>query len=216
MARTQTQSSKAWYNALSRYYDVFIDPFQGRLRRRGIDCLGVSPDDQVLDIGCGTGRGVATLQHAVGSGGRVVGIDVAEGMCQLTRDRIDDRAPPSTVVCGDGLALPFEADSFDSVLVSFTLELFEDSHRTTALDEIGRVLAPQGQICVIAPSDSTSRLVPFLYTRLNETFPRLVDSRPFDIRATLAEAGFETVHTQTERALIVPVEIVVAGCGPWT
>lgn len=215
MIREQTRHSKAWYNALSRYYDVFIDPFQGRLRRRGIDYLSASPDDYVLDVGCGTGRGVARLQTAVEFDGQVVGIDVAEQMCQLTQNRLDDGGP-STVVCGDALALPFDPNSFDVVLVSFTLELFEDDHRTTMLKEIRRVLKPQGRICVISPSKAASTIVSPVYTRLNETFPTLVDSRPLDVSTVLTEAGFEIVRTQIERVLVVPVELVVARCGSCT
>ncbi|MEY7852046.1 class I SAM-dependent methyltransferase [Natrarchaeobius sp. A-rgal3] len=210
--REQTRHSKAWYNALSRYYDVLVDPVQGRLRRRGIDRLGASPDDRVLDVGCGTGRGVVTLQDAVGSDGRVVGIDVAERMCRLARDRLEDEAP-SEVVCGDALTLPFDADSFDVVLASFTLELFEADHRRAVLEELRRVLVPQGRICVIAPSTATSTTIPPLYVRLNDAFPRLVDSRPFDVSTTLAEANFEVVLTHFEWVLVIPVELVVARCG---
>ncbi|SEQ94594.1 class I SAM-dependent methyltransferase [Natrinema salaciae] len=215
MTRERTRHSKAWYNALSRYYDVFIDPFQGRLRRRGIEHLSTSSDDSVLDVGCGTGRGVARLQTAVGFDGQVVGIDVAEQMCRLTQDRLDDGGP-STVVCGDALALPFDTDSFDGVLVSFTLELFEDDHRTTILEEIRRVLNPQGRICVISPSKAAGTIVSPLYTRLNEVLPTLVDSRPLDVSAVLADASFEIVRTQMERVLVVPVELVVARRGSRT
>ncbi|WP_323172927.1 methyltransferase domain-containing protein [Natrialba sp. PRR66] len=212
MTREQTRHSKAWYNALSRYYDVLIDPFQGRLRRRGIDSLRVSPDDRVLDVGCGTGRGIVTLQHAVESEGHVVGIDVAEQMCQFAQDRLETE-DPSAVVCGDAVALPFDSDSFDVVLVSFTLELFEDDHRTTVLGELRRVLEPGGRICVISPSATVSDPIPLLYARLNEVFPTLVDSRPFDVSGVLAEAGFEIVQTHVERVLVVPIELVVARWG---
>ena len=212
MTREQTRHSKDWYNWLSRYYDVFIDPFQGRLRRRGIEYLNASRDDFVLDVGCGTGRGVARLQTAVGADGHVVGIDVAERMCHLTRGRVDNGSP-STVVCGDALALPFDTDSFDVVLVSFTLELFEDNHQMTLLEEVRRVLKPQGRICVISPSKSTSTIVSPLYARLNEAFPKLVDSSPLSVSAVLTEAGFEVVRIQIEKVFIVPVELVVARSG---
>ncbi|OVE85753.1 class I SAM-dependent methyltransferase [Natronolimnobius baerhuensis] len=209
MRREQTHHSKAWYNALSPYYDVLVDPFQGRLRRRGIEWFGVSPDDRVLDIGCGTGRGIATLQNAVASDGHVIGIDVAEQMCQLAQDRLDDE-DPSAVVCGDALSLPFDADSFDAVLVSFALELFDDDHRTAVLAEIHRVLRPSGRICVISPTTAASDIVSLLYTRLNDAFPTLVDSRPLDVSAVLTTAGFGVVQTRIEWAVIVPVEVVVA------
>ncbi|NGM67670.1 methyltransferase domain-containing protein [Natronolimnobius sp. AArcel1] len=212
MRREQTHYSKAWYNALSPYYDVLVDPVQGRLRGRGIEYLGVSPDDRVLDIGCGTGRGVATLQNAVGSDGQVIGIDIAEQMCQLARDQLDDE-DPSVVVCGNALSLPFDTDSFDVVLASFTLELFADDHRTTVLEEIHRVLRPGGRICVISPTTAASDTISLLYTRLNDVFPTLVDSRPLDVSTVLTNAGFGVVQTHIEWVLVVPVELVVAHCG---
>lgn len=211
--KRNVRESKAWYNALSPYYDVLVEPFQGRLRRRGIDFLGVSASDHVLDIGCGTGRGVTTLQSAVGPTGKVVGIDVAEQMCRLTRDRLEVDSP-SAVVCGDTLALPFDSSGFDAVLVSFTLELFDDERQTVILDEIRRVLAPQGKLCVIAPTTAESALISPLYERLNDVFPTLVDSRPLSVSGVLARAGFEIVRTRLERALVVPVELVIARRGP--
>ncbi|WP_460922619.1 class I SAM-dependent methyltransferase [Salinarchaeum chitinilyticum] len=207
--RASTRHSREWYDALSPYYDALVDPFQGRLRRRGIEHLDAAPGDVVLDVGCGTGRGLARFEATVGPEGHVIGIDVAAQMCQLTRDRLDETGP-SEVICGDALSLPFAADSFDHVLVSFTLELFDADHRATLLKELRRVLEPGGQICVISPSTARSPIVAPLYTRLNDAFPRLVDSRPLDVSGVLRDAGFELRRGRIERVLVVPVELVVA------
>ena len=193
---------------------------QSVLRRAGRSIPGQSsatwnrfprrvPNDQVLDVGCGTGRGCATLGNAVGPDGRVIGVDIAEQMCQRSRKRLEDDRT-SAVVRGHALTMPFDTDSFDAVLVSFTLELFENDHQRIVLDEIRRVLAPRGRLCVITPSTGASNLISLLYKRLNDVFPTLVDSRPLDVSAILAETGFETVQMRIEWAVIVPVEVVVA------
>lgn len=206
--RLNTLASKAWYNGLSAYYDTLIDPFHDRLRRQGIDSLGVSPGDRILDVGCGTGRGCADLLNTIDSSGQIVGIDVAEKMCQLTRDVLE-HDPTSAVVCGDVLALPFDSDRFDAVVVSFTLELFGAKYQSELLNEIHRVLTTSGRICVIAPSTAGSHLVSPLYNQLHTMFPTLIDSRPLDVSGVMVESGFEIVHTGFERVVVVPVEIAV-------
>lgn len=206
--RHQSQQSSAWYDTLAPYYDALVDPFQGRLRRQGTDALGVSAGDRALDVGCGTGRGVTRLAGAVGDDGLAVGVDVASKMCQRTRERSGWHS--AGVVCGDALSLPFGTDSFDAVLVSFTLELFEDSRQTVLLEEIHRVLTPGGRLCVVAPTTAASDVVAPLYARLNDAFPRLVDSRPVDVSGVLADAGFDICRRRIDSAPVVPVELVVA------
>lgn len=206
--RRQSQQSREWYDTLAPFYDALVDPFQGRLRRQGIDSLDVSTGDYVLDVGCGTGRGVARLADAVGDDGIAVGVDVAPKMCRRTRDRSDSHS--SAVVCGDALSLPFGTDSFDAVLVSFTLELFEDSRQTAMLEEIRRVLTAGGRLCVVAPTTAASAVVAPLYERLNDAFSRLVDSRPVDVGGVLADAGFDICQRRIDSAPVIPVELVVA------
>lgn len=196
----------ARYDSLSRYYDVLIDPVQRRFRGRGIDRLDAATGETVLDVGCGTGRGLATLRRAVGPTGHVVGLDAAARMCRRTRSRLGDRA---SVVRGDAVRLPFRTDRFDAVLVSFTLELFGDDARSALLEELHRVLGPHGRICIIAPTESRD---PFgwLYAGLNHAMPTLVDSRPVDVREELIAAGFRLDQIVVERVVVVPVAIVTA------
>jgi len=55
------------------------------LRERSVVALNLHPGDRVLCIGCGTGRNFSFLRDAVGSTGRIYGIDISPGMLARAR-----------------------------------------------------------------------------------------------------------------------------------
>jgi len=60
-------------------------------RVAGIERLGLRPGDRVLDIGCGTGLNFSLLRRAVGTGGRVLGIDASPAMLAEAAKRTSRR-----------------------------------------------------------------------------------------------------------------------------
>jgi SAM-dependent methyltransferase len=87
----------------------------------------------------------------VGPSGRVIGLDLNEGMLAVARrlrPEIDWRQ-------GDALDLPFAERAFDVVVSQFALMFFPD--RPLALREMWRVLAPGGRlaVAVCAPLEET-------------------------------------------------------------
>src|SRR5690349_3554761 len=73
---------------------VAIDParqlFNGMPSALGtwIDALTLQPGDRVLHVGCGLGYYTALIGHCVGERGRVVAIDVDEGLVTEGRDNL--------------------------------------------------------------------------------------------------------------------------------
>ena len=80
-----------------------------------LDALADRPPGRLLDIGTGTGRIASVLApHA----GHVVGLDRSPEMLRLARSRLQDLpADKWELVQGDFSALPFEAETFDTIVL---------------------------------------------------------------------------------------------------
>jgi len=104
----------------------------------------VRQDDQLLDVACGTGVVARVAAQRVGSGGRVVGLDLNSTMLAVARSSPKVRGVPIEWYEGSALALPFDEDEFGVVLCQFGLQFFPDA--AEALREMRRVLPPGGRV----------------------------------------------------------------------
>lgn len=71
-----------------------------------LDRLGIQIDDHVLHLGCGTGYYTAILAELVGPNGKVVAVEVDEGVAQRAREALAPW-PQVTVIRNDGSCGPF-------------------------------------------------------------------------------------------------------------
>ena len=131
---------------------------------------------QVLDVGAGTGQVAVPLAH---EGIRVIGLDLSPGMLHHLSARARHEEVDAPVLVGDATRLPFADDRFDGVVMRHLLHLVHEWRQ--ALDEVGRVLRPDGRFAV-SISDYTG-----LYHTLQERFlheagglPIAVGLRPDD------------------------------------
>jgi len=77
------EAARQSYNRLSRRYDVIAGSTEKKYRDWGLEKLAAQPDEKVLEIGFGTGHCLVALANAVGSKGRVVGVDISDGMLAI-------------------------------------------------------------------------------------------------------------------------------------
>ena len=105
----------------------------------------------VLEVGCGNGVFLPLLASAVGSGGRVVGIDYAAEFVEKARAKVQDAGLAATVTVeqADAYRLPFPASTFDAVHCERVLMHLDDP--SAALIEMQRVLRPGGWIVAAEP-----------------------------------------------------------------
>ena len=95
------------------------------------------PQDQLLDVACGTGL---VSRHFKGRVARVVGCDITPAMYEQARDRLDEFHQ------GRGEDLPFDDGVFDLVTCRQGTQFMNDA---AALAEMFRVLKPGGRVCII-------------------------------------------------------------------
>lgn len=104
---------------------------------------------RVLDAGCGTAYG-SVLLHEAGADS-VIGVDIAESVLDAVRPEMPAGV---SLEAGNLLELPLGDDSVDLVVCFETLEHFSEPDRV--LDQLARVLAPDGALAVSSPNRDLS------------------------------------------------------------
>lgn len=206
------EAAKASYDRISKWYD-WLARSERKYGYAGVQKLSPRRGEVVLEIGFGTGHSVLAMAHMVGPSGRVYGIDISEGMFNITQSRIREAGLSDIVElrCGDAASLPFEASFLDAILMSFTLELFDTPEIPVVLSECRRVLREGGRICVIALSKGQQPGVAVrVYEWVHTKFPAYVDCRPILLRRAMEEARFQILDVTGRSMFGLPVQIVLA------
>ena len=152
------------------------------------DALQLSPDDDLLELGCGSAGFLAGQADRVH---RVAGIDLSDIQVGLARKRLGERIAAGTaeIVHGDAAALPWPDASFTVVTCMSVFEAFPDPSGVVA--EVFRVLRPGGRAVLnigerVEPGTQTHRV-------LNDSAWVWAEE---DVRRMVEQAGFADVTIQ--------------------
>jgi ubiquinone/menaquinone biosynthesis C-methylase UbiE len=168
------------------------------------DFLADRRGDVGLDVGCGNGRHAQELAECCS---RVVGVDASRGLLDSAVERARDRGYGDVLdlVQGDASRLPVAGDSVDlAVYVATVHHLPTSEARVASLDELARVLAPDGVALVSAWStahDTFDEVAGFDTTvdwtlPGGETVPRFYHIyAPEEFDADLASSNLEPQET---------------------
>ncbi len=107
--------------------------------------LRLQPDDDLLDIGCGSARLLADQAAHVR---HVAGLDASEIQVGMARKRLADRIAAGTaeIVLGNAMTLPWEDGRFSVASSLNCLKFVPDPAK--ALREMRRVLRPGGRLVI--------------------------------------------------------------------
>jgi SAM-dependent methyltransferase len=128
--------------AAKAYETLFVPALFGQWAPMVAAVAQIQPDQQVLDVACGTGILGREIAARVGPGGHVAGVDPNPGMLAVAQQL----APDVEWREASAESLPFPDGSFDAVVGQFGLVFF--TNQCQALGEMLRVLKPGGRMAV--------------------------------------------------------------------
>eukprot|EP00544_Gedaniella_sp_CCMP2646_P013576 CAMPEP_0202490496 /NCGR_PEP_ID=MMETSP1361-20130828/7887_1 /ASSEMBLY_ACC=CAM_ASM_000849 /TAXON_ID=210615 /ORGANISM="Staurosira complex sp., Strain CCMP2646" /LENGTH=234 /DNA_ID=CAMNT_0049120395 /DNA_START=214 /DNA_END=918 /DNA_ORIENTATION=- len=136
------------YNTLAPLYnslDWLTCGMWWALQSRALDHVERKRCGRVLEVGFGPGRlfvEIARLQPD-----SLDGIDLAQGMCRFTKERMQRNGLECTIVRGSVHDMPYQDSAFNTLVSTFSFSGFRDGKE--AMKEMVRVLAPGGRVVIV-------------------------------------------------------------------
>ena len=205
--------AKGFYNSVSAIYDWLGGIFEHKPAEKALSYLKIVNGEMVLEIGFGTGYCLLQIALSVGTTGRAYGIDISDGMIQVTKKKLEKAGLMDRVELyhGDASKLPFINETFDVVFMSFTLELFDTPEIPQLLHEVKRVLKSGGRLGVTSLSRTKQNsIVLRIYEWIHREWPKYVDCRPIYLEQSLRKADYTIQRKEMDNLFALPLEIVVA------
>jgi ubiquinone/menaquinone biosynthesis C-methylase UbiE len=174
---------------------------RGDVWSRIVEFSQLKGDEEILEVGCGTGSGSINLAKKLPKA-KIVGIDIFEGVSGKSPDtalknaQIEGVADRVNFRYGNALKIPYQDKTFDVVTMGSVLhELHSEKDKTKALREIYRVLRPGGKFITLElVRNKKLALCVLVFAPVwkpKEYWPPLIE-----------RAGFRNVVTHTFRSLI--------------
>ncbi|MDX1734795.1 MAG: class I SAM-dependent methyltransferase [Halioglobus sp.] len=164
----------------------------------------------VLEIGIGTGLNLP--YYDAGRVERLIGLDPSEKSWELAGDRAAHLDFDVEFIGLPGEQIPLEADSVDTVLVTFALCTIPDP--ISALQGMARVLRPGGKLVFCEHGEAPDAGVARWQQRINPLWRRIAGGCNLnrDIPALLQAGGFAVHDLQT---MYLPSTPRIAGFNYW-
>jgi ubiquinone/menaquinone biosynthesis C-methylase UbiE len=84
-------TSAEYFNSIAEKWDSWEDlEFLKVLFDNGLKRFGLSPNEYVLDVGCGTGNLTAAILCHLSQAGRITAVDISNRMIEIARTKVKD------------------------------------------------------------------------------------------------------------------------------
>jgi ubiquinone/menaquinone biosynthesis C-methylase UbiE len=137
----------ATYNAAADNYADQALSFWDRFGQRTVKRMNIGDGASVLDVCSGAGASALPAGRRVLPGGRVLGIDLAENLLEIARERCRQESLDNVEFrVGDIEAEPLPSESFDGVICVFGIFFMPDMVR--ALVKLWDCVRPGGELAI--------------------------------------------------------------------
>jgi SAM-dependent methyltransferase len=179
-------------------YERFMGTWSQLAGQVFLDWLSPATGQRWIDVGCGTGAFTELLIQRCAPT-EAHGIDPSEAQIAFARTRSGARG--AVFRLGDGMALPFAADSFDAAVMALVIFFVPDP--AAGIAEMARVVRPGGLVAAYAwdglgggsPHEPVQAEMPAL--GLTPPHPPSANaSRMEALRGLWLDAGLEAVETR--------------------
>ncbi len=199
-ANAQKARVRATFDGVAHEYDSGGPGCFAYFGRQLVDVVGVAPGHAVLDVASGRGAVLFPAAERAGGAGRVVGVDLAEGMARATNSEAVRRGIGARVQVMDAEHLDFPDAAFDRVLCGFGIMFLPQQNQ--ALAEFRRVLRPGGLMGVstwrVSQAEDLATVLREL--GLGEVSPPGWITDPTHLAELLESARFRDVHVREHTA----------------
>ena len=145
------------YDVTNFYISIGIEKYWRK--KFGAKISGI--EKAALDICCGTGISTSIICRKVSAGAKVFGVDFADEMLEIARQKLGRQYANVTFLKGDATELDFADNSFDIITIVFGIRNIFD--REKALKELFRVSKPNGKLVIMELSYPQNVLIKKLY-----------------------------------------------------
>ncbi|MCB2210457.1 methyltransferase domain-containing protein [bacterium] len=204
--------AQRYYDRMSKIYD-WLTASERSLIEKGVTQLAPQQGETILEIGCGTGTGLELMSAGLRGTGELIGLDISRRMLHKAQQKDFITNKNTVLIQGDATRLPIRDHSVDAVYCAYTLELFSQSEMSVLLDDIKRILTPQGRLAVLALSRTPHNLAVRIYELGHRLLPVALDCRPIPLAGILNQAGFTINHAEKVMNWGLPVDLILATQG---
>jgi len=160
--------------------------------RVALELLDLQASDQVLEVGCGHGRALATAADTI-TDGFLAGVDHSNVMLRIARSRNAGllRSGRMELTLGDSEHIPYPDGRFNKAFTVHTIYFWSDPKRQ--IEEISRVMSNEARLVIgYRPSDDGGLV--------NEFPASIYAIRSIrEVENLVAQAGLRTMKTITRR-----------------
>ncbi len=187
----ETSFVEGVYEKLASVYDVFFGLPLHHGRARAIRRMAIKPDDQILEVGVGTGISLPLYPRRCS----VTAIDLSEGMLERARTRVEQYNLHNVrLIQMDATQLKFPDNSFDIVYAPYFISCVPDPLAVTR--EMRRVCKQNGRLVFLNHFLSDNVVGSKLERAIAPLTVHLGFKSDFDLPAFLAQTGLRAASIE--------------------